>query len=102
LFRRKFVLAAIRGSVVNGHAVVVWRGDVVLRLPIGATSLCPEPPRLPTSKLSLQAIRDLVRLAAPGGRTSPVAVGETPAAEQAGDGADAASPASRRAAGGEP
>jgi hypothetical protein len=102
LFRREFVLAAISGSAVNGHAVVVWRGDVVLRLPIRATSLCPEPPRLPASKLSLQAIRDLVRLAGPGGRTAPVAIAETPVPEQVEGGADAASPASRCAAGGEP
>jgi hypothetical protein len=92
LFRREFALAAIRGSVVNGQAVVVYRGDVVLRLPIRATSLYPEPPRLPTSKLSLQAIRDLVRLAVPGGRASPAAIGETPAAEQAGDGAAGLTP----------
>src|SRR3954465_34367 len=61
LFRREFVLATIRGSVVNGQAVVVYRGDVVLRVPIRATSLDLGTPPLPTGKLSLAAIRDLVR-----------------------------------------
>jgi hypothetical protein len=102
LFRRELVLAAIRGSVVNGHAVVVYRGDVVLRLPIRATSLCPASPCPPASKLSLQAIRDLVRLAVPGERTIPTAVGEAPVAHQVGEDADAASLTSRRATGGEP
>jgi hypothetical protein len=102
LFRRAFILASIRGSVVNGQAVVVYRGDVVLRLPIRATSLYPESPRPPASKLSFQAIRDLVRLAVPGERTSPVAIDEAPAAEQIGDAADAAPVSSHRAAGDAP
>jgi hypothetical protein len=102
LFRREFVLAAIRGSVVNGQAVVVYRDDVVLRVPIRATSLHPDPPHLPTSKLSLDAIRDLVRLAVPVERTSLGAIGQTAAAEQAGDAAAAASLAWQRAAGDAP
>ena len=102
LFRREFVLAAIRGSVVNGQAVVVYRGDVVLRVPIRATSLDPDTPPLPTSKLSLAAIRDLVRLAVPGERTDLGAIGQTSAAAQVGDAADAASLASQRAAGDAP
>ena len=102
LFRREFVLAAIRGSVVNGQAVVVYRGDVVLRVPIRATSLDPDTPPLPTSKLSLAAIRDLVRLAVPRERTDLGAIGQTSAAAQVRDAADAASLALQRAAGDAP
>jgi hypothetical protein len=102
LFQREFILASIRGSAMNGQAVVVYRGDIMLRLPIRATSLCPESPRLPTSKLSFQAIRDLVRLAVSGERTSPVAIGETAAIEQAEDAADTATVSSHRAAGDAP
>jgi hypothetical protein len=87
---------------VNGQAVVVYRGDVVLRVPIRATSLDPDTPPLPTSKLSLAAIRDLVRLAVSGERTDLGAIGQTSAAAQVGDAADAASLASQRAAGDTP
>ena len=47
----------------TGHAYVDDHGRAVLRIPIRATSLHPAVPDLPTSKLSLEAIRDLVRLA---------------------------------------
>src|SRR4051794_22603454 len=67
LFGRCFALASVTGSAAGGHALVVYRGDVRLKLPIGATSLSPAPPPgalLPaSSKLSLGAIRDLIRLA---------------------------------------
>ena len=102
LFRREFVLAAIRGSVVNGQAVIVCRGDVMLRVPIRATNLHPASPHLPTSKLSLEAIRDLVRLAMPGERTSLTAIGEAPAAEQTSDAGDSAPLTSQRVAGDAP
>jgi hypothetical protein len=99
LFRCEFVLAAIRGSVVNGHAVVVYRGDTLVRVPVSATDLYPDLPRPPTSKLSLQAIRDLVRLAASGERPTPAEIVEPPAVEQAGDGAGMTPPASPHATG---
>ena len=47
----------------TGHAHVDDRGRAVLRIPIVATSLHPVPLSLPSSKLSLDAIRDLVRFA---------------------------------------
>jgi len=47
----------------TGHAYVDDHGRAVLRIPIRATSLRPAVPDLPTSKLSLEAIRELVRLA---------------------------------------
>jgi hypothetical protein len=101
LFRREFVLAAVRGSVVNGHAVVVYRGDTLLRVPVSATDLRPASPRQPTSKLSLQAIRDLVRLAAPGSCVMPAETVDLPAVVQVGDAAGVTLPASPLARGGE-
>ena len=102
LFRREFVLAATTGSVAGGHALVVYRGDVLLKVPIRATSLAPAPSCPPSSKLSLEAIRDLVRLASHHGQASRPATVEAPAAARAGDDAEPASASSRRAAGGEP
>jgi hypothetical protein len=87
---------------VNGHAVVVYRGDTLLRVPVSATDLRPASPRQPTSKLSLQAIRDLVRLAASGARVIPAETVEPPAVVQVGDAGGVAPPASPLARGGEP
>jgi hypothetical protein len=47
----------------TGHAHVDDRGRAVLRIPVVATNLHPVPLSLPSSKLSLDAIRDLVRFA---------------------------------------
>jgi hypothetical protein len=47
----------------TGHAHVDDRGRAVLRIPIVATSLHPTPLSLPSCKLTLDAIRDLVRFA---------------------------------------
>jgi len=102
LFRREFVLAAIRGSVANGHAIVVFRGDTLVRVPVSATNLHSDLPRQPTSKLSLQAIRDLVRLAASGGPTIPAVIVGPPTVGPVGDGAGVTPPASQHATGGEP
>jgi hypothetical protein len=102
LFRREFTLAATTGSAVNGHALVVYRDDVVLRLPIRATSLYPASPRPPSSKLSLAAIRELVRLALSGGPTGGAAFAETPPVERVEGNAEVASPTSPLTTGGEP
>lgn len=101
LFRREFALAAATGPAASGHALVVYRGDVLLRLPIRATSLVPASPRPPSSKLSLEAIRDLVRLASRGGRTGRHPAVEAPAAEWVEDAAEPAPVTSPRATGGE-
>ena len=86
----------------NGHAVGVCRGDTLVRVPVSATDLYPDLPRPPTSKLSLQAIRDLVRLAALGERTIPAVIVGPPTVEQVADGAGVSPPASPHATGGEP
>src|SRR5215212_6322301 len=80
LFGRCFTLAAVTGSAAGGHALVVYRGDIRLKLPIEATSLSPAPPPA-SSKLSLGAIRDLIRLASQATQTGRSASGEDPGAE---------------------
>ena len=75
----------------NGYAVVVHHGDTSLRVPVRATSLCPASPCPPTSKLSLQAIRDLLRLTTHGEQAIPTALGEALVAHHVGDDAAAAS-----------
>ena len=64
LYGRTFPLVSVSGSQHGtGHAYVDDHGRAVLRIPIKVTSLRPAVPDLPTSKLSLEAIRELVRLA---------------------------------------
>ena len=64
LYGRSFPLVSVSGSQHgSGHAYVDDRGRAVLRIAIVATSLHPAPPAIPRSKLSLEAIRDLVQVA---------------------------------------
>jgi hypothetical protein len=86
----------------NGYAVVVHHGDTTLRVLVRATSLCPASPCPPPSKLSLQAIRDLLRLTVRGEQAIPTAFGEAPVAHHVGDDAEAASRSLPRTTGGEP
>src|SRR5919112_4801578 len=64
LYGRSFPLVSVSGSQHgSGHAYVDDRGRAVLRIAIVATSLHPASPAIPRSKLSLDAIRDLVHVA---------------------------------------
>jgi len=61
--RRLRVVLIPRSAGTMGHVFLAGPGDTALRIPIAATSLQPVPVR-PSSKLSLAAIRDLLRVAA--------------------------------------
>jgi hypothetical protein len=64
LYGRRYALLSPAHSLSGrGYAHVSDTGDVVLKIPIAATSLHPAPHGGPSSKLSLDAIRDLLRLA---------------------------------------
>src|SRR3954465_6717737 len=102
LFGRCFALASVTGSAAaDGHALVVYRGDVLLKLPIGAPSLSPAPPPA-SSKLSLGAIRDLIRLASQVTQTQRSASGEDLGAEPPESDTEPVLATSRRSPGGEP
>ena len=64
LYGRTFTLFASTGSpIACGQVLVVYRDDVLLRIPAAATNLYPETPRPSPSKLSIGGVRELVRLA---------------------------------------
>jgi hypothetical protein len=84
LYGRAFVLVSVASAPGPGRcAQVAYRGDIMLKIPIEATSLRPAGPGLPASKLTLHAIQELVRLAA---RGEPADLGEP---DHAGPRADA-------------
>ena len=72
LYGRVFSLVSLPSAPGPGScAQVAYRGDIVLRIPVEATSLRPAAPGMPTSKLALHAIRELVRVAARGELADP-------------------------------
>src|SRR3954452_10240898 len=101
LFGRCFALASVTGAAAGGHALVVYRGDIRLKLPIEATSLSPAPPPV-SSKLSLGAIRDLIHLASQVAQTQQSAFGEDLGAERPESDTEPVLATSRRSPGGEP
>jgi hypothetical protein len=65
LYGRQFDLIPATGPTAARALVrIAYSATVVLKVPVAATSLHPAPPTLPRSKLSLDAIRDLLRLTA--------------------------------------
>jgi hypothetical protein len=58
------VLVSLTRAPGPGSCVqVAYQGDIMLKIPIEATSLRPAAPSMPASKLTLHAIQELVRLA---------------------------------------
>ena len=69
LYGRCFSLASATATVGSGGQVlVVYRDGISLRIPARATSLHPVPPCLLVSKLSIDGIRGLLRLAQESGK----------------------------------
>jgi hypothetical protein len=64
LFQRSFVLVTVTGSLgARGQFCIVRRSNgLMLRIPASATSFVPATARPPSCKLSIDGIRDLVRL----------------------------------------
>src|SRR3954452_20590426 len=72
LHGRVFMLVSLASAPGPGScAQVAYRGDIVLKIPVEATSLRPAAASMPASKLTLHAIRELVRLAVRGGPADP-------------------------------
>jgi hypothetical protein len=73
LYGRVFALISVASAPGPGScAQVAYRGDIMFKIPIEATSLRPAVSSLPASKLTLHAIRALVRLVARGEQADPV------------------------------
>src|SRR3954449_7922583 len=64
LFGRRFALASGSRPDPSGsdNILVVLRGHILLRLPIAATSLASRPPGEVASKLTIEAMRELITL----------------------------------------
>jgi hypothetical protein len=64
LHGRCFVLMSAASTArASGQVLVIYRDDVLVKIPAAATSLFPAPACRPLSKLSIDGIRDLVRFA---------------------------------------
>jgi len=65
LFGRRFpILSAHDSSCSAGHVLVSYRDYMALRIELRATSLAPSPrPKLPATKLTSRAVRELAQLA---------------------------------------
>lgn len=63
LYGRTFTVVAPASTVgASGQVTVAYRDDILLKIPVVATSLHPASPRLPSSKLSADSVRELVRI----------------------------------------
>jgi hypothetical protein len=56
-------MSAASTARASGQVLVIYRDDVLLKIPAAATSLFPAAAYRPLSKLSIDGIRDLVRFA---------------------------------------
>ncbi|MHC1724860.1 MAG: hypothetical protein AB9866_02355 [Syntrophobacteraceae bacterium] len=72
LFGRRFPLVAVSHSSPGArHAMVAYRKDVLLRIPVTATNLFPTPQHLAMAKISLDSVIELVELTSQLGISSP-------------------------------
>ncbi len=99
LYGRRFVLVSVPRSLCIGSHVRVAYGDAVLRIPIAATDLSPPSGRQPVTKLTREAIRDLIRLVTEGESpcpSSPIASGPASVPTAAAASSMTSSPSCRR------
>ena len=100
LYGRRFVLVSVPRSLRTGsHVRVAYGDDAVLRIPVTATNLNPASCHQPVTKLTLEAIRDLIRLATEGESpcpSSPTASGPASVPTAAAASSMTSSPSCRR------
>ncbi|CAH2810176.1 MAG: hypothetical protein CBARDCOR_6784, partial [uncultured Caballeronia sp.] len=64
LYGRTFAVVALASTVsAYGQVTVVYRDDILLKIPVAATFLHPTSERSPSSKLSAYSVRELIRVA---------------------------------------
>ena len=84
LFGQRFAVVSVSRSRAtrDGHVLVAYQGHVQLRLPVAATSLAPRLPDGGLSKLTVEAVEELIALAGDSGvlpcSSDPNAFGDAP------------------------
>ena len=64
LYGRRFPLISLSHPPRGSHkALVAYQKDILIRIPLGATSLCAQLPNLAKTKLSFDAVSELIELA---------------------------------------
>src|SRR3954454_4407247 len=63
LFGRRLPLVSVSARRSDGHALVAYRDRMLLKLPVAATSLAPRQPQEASSKLTREALEELIALA---------------------------------------
>jgi len=64
LYGRRFPLISLsHSSRGSRQALVAYQKDILIRIPVGATNLCALPPNLTKTKLSFDAVSELLDLA---------------------------------------
>ncbi len=64
LYGRRFPLISLpRSHRGSQSALVAYQKDILMRIPVSATSLCAQPTPLTKTKLSLEAVSELLDLA---------------------------------------
>ena len=64
LYGRRFPLISLSHSPGGSqNALVAYQKDILIRIPVSATSLCDQPTSLTKTKLSLDAVSELLDLA---------------------------------------
>src|SRR4051794_26015763 len=63
LFGRRLPLVSVSARRSDGYALVAYRGCMLLKLPVAATSLAPRQPYEAVSKLTREALEELIALA---------------------------------------
>jgi hypothetical protein len=63
LFGRRLPLVSVSARRSDGHALVAYQDRMLLRVPVAATSLARQQPREALSKLTREALEELIALA---------------------------------------
>lgn len=55
-------MSAPPGALGGGHAFVIYRDRMLLKIPVAATSLVPPQPSVPPTKVTREALEELIAL----------------------------------------
>jgi hypothetical protein len=64
LYGKRFVLVSVTNPARGPrHAMVIYKKDILLRIPLSATSLAAETPRICDAKVSADSLHQLINVA---------------------------------------